>query len=193
MVTPTTTLVNGAPGASVSVHDRGFQYGDGAFETIAVYRGEPLLWDRHIVRLERGLARLGIASPATNVLRTEAERLCHGVARAVLKLVVTRGVGGRGYAAVATLDATRVLILNPWPDYPAAFTTEGVAVRLCSTILGRNPRLAGIKHMGRLEQVLARAELGAEHAEGLVCDADGDVIEATMSNVFAVIGGSLVT
>ena len=75
------TLIDGVPGESISVRDRGFQYGDGLFETLAVANGVPLLWGRHMQRMSRGAARLGISAPDVHLLRQEAEQLCRGVAR----------------------------------------------------------------------------------------------------------------
>lgn len=188
-----TALVNGAPVEQVSIRDRGFQYGDGVFETLAIANGAPLLWERHLARLHEGAARLGIAPPDAGLLRAEAERLCADKARAVLKIVVTRGVAGRGYAPAADTAPTRVLSVAPWPDYPARPAREGVAVRFCRTRLASQPLLAGIKHLNRLEQVLARAEWRDEYAEGLMLDDAEHVIEGTMSNVFLVTAGRLHT
>lgn len=186
-------LVNGVPGEQVSVRDRGFQYGDGVFETLAVARGAPLLWERHLARLKEGAARLGIAPPPEATLRAEAARLCVGKARAVLKIVVTRGVSGRGYAPMDEAAPTRVVRIAPWPDYPARNAQAGVALRFCRARLARQALLAGIKHLNRLEQVLARAEWRDEYAEGLMLDDADRVIEGTMSNVFVVKAGGLRT
>ncbi len=193
MSAETITLVNGEPAASVSTHDRGFQYGDGVFETIAVFRGKPLLWDRHMQRLARAAHRLAIVPPSLELLQTETSQLCVGAERAVLKIVLTRGIGGRGYAIHGVGTTTRVLYLSPWPDYPATFARDGVAVTVCETTLAHNRRLAGIKHLNRLEQVLARMEWRTEFAEGLMQDEDGNVIEGTMTNVFVVTDGMLRT
>jgi 4-amino-4-deoxychorismate lyase len=187
------TWVNGRPADGVSVRDRGLQYGDGVFETIAVCGGAPLLWDRHLTRMRRGAERLGIALPPEAVWRDEAERACHGAGRAVLKLLLTRGESGRGYSPAGAGPPTRVLRLLPWPDYPAAHARDGVRARFCETRLAANPRLAGIKHLNRLEQVLARAEWNGAWAEGLMQDEAGHVIAGTMSNVFAVEEGRLLT
>lgn len=188
-----TTLVNGEPGGAIDAHDRGFQYGDGIFETIAVWHETPLLWDRHLARLARGAERLGIAPPAATLWQADAERLCAGVERAVLKIFLTRGVGGRGYAPPSAIPPTRAAMMAPWPDHPLEHARDGVAVRICQTRLGRNPRLAGIKHLNRLEQVLGRGECGTGDAEGLMLDEDGNVIEGTQSNMFIVSGGRLRT
>ncbi len=193
MTTASTTLINGEPGERVSVHDRGFQYGDGLFETLAVVRGVPLLWERHLRRLLRDATRLGIAVPAdvTTTLRAEVDRLCQGAERAVLKIILTRGASGRGYAPPANAVPTRVVSLSPWTD--SRSRTQGANVKFCATTVTRNRMVAGIKHLNRLEQILARRELQTNYDEGLMQDEAGHVIEGTMSNVFIVSRGVLLT
>lgn len=186
-------LVNGVAAETVSVRDRGFQYGDGLFETIAVHRGAPLLWERHIQRLLAGALRLGMSPPEAALLRAEADQLCRGVERSVLKIILTRGTATRGYRPDASAATTRVLSLSPWPEYPPSWSAAGVVVRLCQTRLAAQPRLAGLKHLNRLEQVLARAEWGDDYAEGLMSDESGNVIEGTVTNVFLVEAGALHT
>jgi 4-amino-4-deoxychorismate lyase len=187
------TLVNGVPGESISVHDRGFQYGDGLFETMAVVKGAPLLWDRHMQRMSRGAARLGISVPDENLLRQEAEQVSRGAERGVLKIILTRGVSGRGYAPDKQAQPTRTVSLSPWPDYPVGEHTHGVAAQFCRTMISRNQATAGVKHLNRIEQVLARAELEQDCREGLMCDEFGRVIEGTMTNLFIVSRDSLFT
>jgi 4-amino-4-deoxychorismate lyase len=193
MKPPITALVNGEAQDRISIQDRGFQFGDGVFETLAVCAGKPLLWQRHLQRLLGGCARLRIEAPSERVLSREAEELCVGVRRAVLKLVVTRGSSERGYALSDGAPPTRVLALRPWPSYPEEAAQAGVAVCLCRTRISRNPQLAGIKHLNRLEQVLARAEWQKEFAEGLMFDERDHLIEGTASNVFVVSRGTLLT
>lgn len=187
-------LVNGHATEQISVHDRGLQYGDGVFETLAVRDGRPLLWERHMERLARGCERLAIPIPDRVQLRTEALSVCGETPRAVLKIIITRGSGARSYRVIQPLSATRILSLYPWPDAIDSCAAEGVAVRVCSTRLSDNIQLAGIKHLNRLEQVLARNEWdGAEIAEGLMLDRAGRVIEGTMSNLFIVQENELAT
>ena len=186
-------LVNGVLGDNVSVRDRGFQYGDGLFETMAVVKGTPLLWDRHIQRLFHGAARFGITAPPEGLLRNEAEQLSRGVERAVLKIILTRGVSGRGYAPDKEAQPTRTVSLLPWPDYPAKRRAHGVNAQFCRTMISRNKTMAGIKHLNRLEQVLACAELEPDHQEGLMCNEYGHVIAGTMTNLFIVSRDSLLT
>ncbi|MCK8516498.1 aminodeoxychorismate lyase [Methylonatrum kenyense] len=188
------SLINGEVGATLPAADRATQYGDAVFETIAVRQGRPLLWERHWWRLTDGLTRLKLPQPKQALLRAEAEQLCAGTSRGVLKVLLTAGVGGRGYRRPDAPNCQRILSLHPYPDYSADLWTEGVAVRCCQMQLARQPALAGLKHGNRLEQVLARAEwTSPEISEGLMCDTDGNLIEGTMSNVFAVRRGKLLT
>ena len=174
----------------MSADDRGLNYGDGLFETLAVRGGICEFWGRHMRRLRDGCARLRIPECAADVLAAESQELCRGVQRAVLKIVVTRGSGGRGYRPSAEASPTRILRLSEWPDYPRANEEQGVDIRLCALRLGGNPVLAGIKHLNRLEQVLARMEWNDPTiVEGLLMDDGGHIIEGTFSNVFAVQNG----
>lgn len=187
-------LINGHPTEQLSALDRGFQYGDGLFETLRVVNGQPQHWSRHMARLASGCERLGIATPDLECLRTEAESLCRTFVDGndiqgcgVLKITVTRGSGGRGYAFTGSLEPTRVVSISPAPIFPASHASQGVKLRLCKMHLGHNPRLAGIKHLNRLEQVLARAEWDdPDIAEGVLLDHQNHVIEGTMSNLFCV-------
>lgn len=187
-------LVNGKPADCVSSLDRGLLYGDGVFETIAVREGEQHFWARHMQRLAAGCHRLGLPVPDGSLLRDEAAALLTGHDQCILKIIVTRGTGGRGYQTPGNAQPTRILQRHPWPALPQACATNGVRVRLCSTRLGSNPLLAGIKHLNRLEQVLARQEWDdPDIHEGLLCDTEDCVIEGTMSNLFVVKGSALVT
>ena len=190
----TRVLVNGEPGETISVADRGLAYGDGVFETLLLDAGQPVWWDAHLARLQRGCDALGIRCPEPRLLREEVARLAHDAARGVLKLTLTRGVSTRGYAAPAELSPTRIVSLAPWPGIAPASVQQGVEVRWCRTTLARQPLLAGLKHLNRLEQVLARREWDdAAIAEGLVCDTEGRVISATAANLFLVRDGRLST
>jgi 4-amino-4-deoxychorismate lyase len=188
------TLIDGVPADTIGVADRGLHYGDGLFETIAVVNGEPCLWGRHLGRLRDGCDRLSIPPPPERQLAEEAQRLTRGVDRAVLKLILTRGEGGRGYRPPESPRPRRILRLSPWPAYPVTWQSTGVRVRYCQTRLGDQPLLAGLKHLNRLEQVLARAEWSdPDVAEGLMLDLDGRVVEGTQTNLFALLGGRLLT
>lgn len=186
-------LVNGRPGDAVSALDRGLAYGDGLFETLRVRAGRAAHWERHWARLARGCERLHLPLPSRAGLETEMASLLDGVERGVLRIQLTRGVGGRGYRPPTEARPTRILSVHPAPEYPAEYAGEGVSLRVCRTRLGLNPQLAGIKHLNRLEQVLARAEWADEVQEGLMLDARGRVVEGTMSNLFLLHDGGLLT
>lgn len=188
------TLINGRTQDNLPATDRGLHFGDGVFETIAVDAGRALCLERHLARLAAGCSRLGIPAPERATLEEECARACLGVRRGVLKLMLTRGTGGRGYAVEEGAPTTRIVACYPWPPYTADSRREGVAVRICQTRLGRNPRLAGIKHLNRLEQVLARNEHDPDRRdEGLMLDDTEHVIEGIMSNVFVYRHGRLCT
>jgi len=185
-------LINGERKKTIEVTDRGFQYGDGLFETIEVCNGQAVFLDRHLDRLKLGCDRLHIPFPNRDVLCFEAASLiqqsgCQYSNKAVLKLIVTRGSGGRGYCPPDLLQPTRVFSLHPFPDYSSAYQEQGVIARFCDTRLGLNPALAGIKHLNRLEQIMARSEWhDPAIEEGIMLDGNEHVIEGTRTNLFYV-------
>jgi 4-amino-4-deoxychorismate lyase len=186
-----TVLVDGVPAAAVNALDRGLAYGDGLFRTIRIEGGRPLFWERHIVQLDEGCRRLGIPAVDPATLAAEGALLFAGGSDGVLKIVVTRGVGGRGYRPPETPAPTRVLARFPMPP---PLMADGVRVRLCATRVAIQPATAGIKTLNRLDQVLARAEWSdAGIFEGLMRDTEGFVVGGTMSNLFLVHGHRLLT
>lgn len=185
-------LVNGNVTDSVLAMDRGLAYGDGLFETIAVRESAALLWELHWRRLQSGCDQLKIDCPEQSLILQEIQQLLEYAEiqqgqRYVVKIIITRGAGGRGYRPDPSLVATRILMLNNWPEYPEDYFTNGVDCRVCDTRMSPQPALAGIKHLNRLEHVLARMEWTESHiAEGIMLDMQGNVIEGTMSNIFFV-------
>ena len=187
-------LINGELKTSIEVSDRGFQYGDGLFETIPVINGQPVFLDRHLSRLKTGCHRLHIPFAETALLISEAKKLCREAGNAILKIIITRGSGGRGYRQPDEIKTTRVLSLHPFPEHPTHFKEQGVIVRFCDTRLGLNPALAGIKHLNRLEQIMARTEWNnPDIQEGIMLDINEHVIEGTMTNLFYVKNNILYT
>jgi 4-amino-4-deoxychorismate lyase len=188
------SLVNGECKEHIEIVDRGFQYGDGLFETIEVKKGQPVFLDRHLERLNAGCNRLHIPFPNIEFLTFEARELCKPSSAAVLKLIITRGSGGRGYRQPDIIQPTRVLSLHPFPDYPITYKEQGITARFCDTRLGLNPALAGLKHLNRLEQILARAEWNNPAIqEGIMMDMNDYVIECTMTNLFYIKNDTLYT
>ena len=187
-------LINGKAAEGIASTDRGLLYGDGLFETIAVLDGAMCSWPRHLSRLQAGCQRLGLPLVDHKILESECQSVAAGAGKAVLKILVTRGSGGRGYRVPEEVVATRIVQLHEWPAFVPACAEHGVAVRVCKLRLGQNPLLAGIKHLNRLEQVLARQEWDDPAVmEGLLLDTDDQLVEGTMSNLFLIREGVLVT
>jgi 4-amino-4-deoxychorismate lyase len=179
-------LINGAlvadAGHAVAVDDRGLNYGDGLFETAFLRDGAVRFLDAHLTRLQQGCMRLGIAYPG-EALVADIRALASRARTAVLKIVITRGAGARGYRPVADAPVNRILSLHPAP----AGNDDPLVVRWCQLRLSRNPALAGLKHLNRLEQVLAQCEWSDEAiGEALMLDTEGELVSATASNVFIV-------
>ena len=186
-------LVNGTISDTVSALDRGLMYGDGVFRTLRIHDGLPFQWEPHYQKLSKDCERLAISCPDEATLTAELQQIGTVEADCVAKIVVTRGPSLRGYA-VAAGPVTRVVMSSPLPSYPKGFQDEGVRVRLCNMHLADQPRLAGIKHLNRLENVLARMEWNdPDIPEGLMLDGHGRVIEGVMTNLFARIGDVLYT
>lgn len=185
--------VDGQPQENLGLGNRGLAYGDGVFETLRVTAGQPRLLGRHLQRLASASQRLALPLDLAQA-EDEIARYARSMGEGVLKLIVTRGDGPRGYGIDASVPAVRILQASPLPAYPASHAEQGVALFACNTRLALQPALAGLKHLNRLEQVLARAEWqGAAFAEGLMRDSDGRVIEGVFSNLFLFLGGVLCT
>ncbi len=174
--------------------DRGLQYGDGVFETMRVRRGAVRLLDYHLERLRDACRRLAIVAPHPQRLRNELVRVAARRPEAVLKLIVTRGVGARGYRPSGRERCTRVISLHPLLRQATGTADAPVRVRMCAMRLGVNETLAGLKTLNRLESVLARAEWNdARVWEGLMRDTEDNIVCGTMSNIFVRRGSSLLT
>ena len=175
---------------AVPADDRGLAYGDGLFETLRVHRGEVPWWREHWSRLSLGAKRLGIPLPDEARVREEAAALFIDGGDGVLKLLLTRGAGERGYTPPTNLVPTWIVSRHAVPEK----SSRGLRLHVCETRLASQPALAGIKHCNRLEQVLARGEAERTGAdEGLMLDSAGNAIGATAANLFAFIDGRWVT
>ncbi|MEQ1661372.1 MAG: aminodeoxychorismate lyase [Thiobacillus sp.] len=186
-------LVNGQLNGTLDVRDRGLAYGDGVFRTLRTEAGKPLWWRDHLTKLGSDCAALGLPCPDADVLYHEVCELAEATA-GVVKIVITRGAGARGYAPPDAQPATRLVLSSPLPDYAQTAAPNTIRARWCALRLSRQPRLAGVKHLNRLENVLARAEWRDPAVfEGLLCDDTGAVIGGTMSNLLCIIAGELHT
>lgn len=187
-------LVNGVecvnPAQAVSVADRGLNYGDGLFETLLLKQGRVRFLDAHLARLSLGCRRLGIEFPGEARLRSEIAHVCAAAESGIVKIVATRGSGSRGYRPQQGGASTRIVSLHA----PPPVTSVTIRARWCDMRMSRNPLLAGIKHLNRLEQVLAQGEWNdAAIDEGFMLDSEGELVSATASNVFIVRGHEIAT
>jgi 4-amino-4-deoxychorismate lyase len=187
-------LVNGAPKGEVSAMDRGLAYGDGVFRTFRARRGRPLHWARQFAKLARDCAALGISPPAAETLERDVVTACAGEADCAIKIIVTRGAARRGYAYAPGAVPTCIVLGEALGDRAAVHAESGVSVRLCALRLSHQAALAGVKHLNRLENVIARAEWSDPAiAEGILLDLEGQVVGGTMTNVFVVRSGIVMT
>jgi len=186
-------LVNGQPGETVDALDRGLAYGDGVFRTLRTQAGQPLWWRDHYAKLAADCAALSLVCPDEAGLRAEVCRVAMA-GEGVAKIVLTRGAGARGYAPPQDQACTRIVLSAPLPPHAQANSPTDIMARWCALRLARQPRLAGIKHLNRLENVLARAEWDdPDIFEGLLCDDSGAVIGGVMSNLMIAKAGELFT
>lgn len=193
------SLINGSFDQTISAFDRGFAYGDGVFRTMQIQGGLPLNWPFHYQKLVADCAAIGIVCPSAELLMSDLQQLFpvhefDETETMVAKIIITRGESERGYAPPAVTIPTRVVIKSAMPQYPVSYGTEGVQLYPCETRLAIQPMLAGIKHLNRLENVLARMEWHEDTIfDGLLRDTQDNVIECTMSNIFARFGNHLYT
>jgi len=175
--------------------DRGLHYGDGLFETIACIEGKLQFWDEHIERMRSGAERLKMDAMVIDKFQLDVSSLLekHNINNCVIKLILTRGQSERGYRSPSLQQLTRIVLLSDLPQYPEEHVTQGIKACFCQHPVSKNSALAGIKHLNRLDNVLARNEWRDEYQEGIMLDDSGNVIEGTMSNVFAVKNNQLFT
>jgi len=187
-------LVNGEISTLVPAFNRGLNYGDGIFETLVVQSGRPRRWQGHMDRLGIGCERLGIPVPPQSILLREVQTVSAGLLNAVVKIVITRGGQHRSYMPPEHEKCVRIVSAHPFPDGIAELARLGVTARICDIRLAIQPALGGMKHLNRLEQVLASAELRDTDAqEGILLDREDHVVSAISANIFLVVEDRLLT
>lgn len=186
-------LVNGSAAEHVSVEDRGLLYGDGLFETILCERGQPVLFAEHMQRLQSGCEKLNICKPSIENIQSELAQVAQQ-SDCIVKVIITRGVRARGYQYdPSDASSTRIVYRSELPNIPSHNYTSGIKLCLCKTKLPDNAKLAGVKHLNRLDQVIARSEWGRKFEEGIMLDSRENVVEGTMSNIFVEKGSKWLT
>ena len=175
--------VDGAAEETLWARDRGLLFGDGLFETMLVSEQRLPLWLWHKRRLESSALRLALPLDMERI-EHQLERHLQVLSDGILRLTVTRGVGGPGYACS---ESPRPKIITSWRPRPA-YSLHPLRVTLLQQRIGSSSLLGGLKHLNRLEQVLLQRELSQQHEfdEALVQNEQGQVIEGIASNVFLV-------
>jgi 4-amino-4-deoxychorismate lyase len=192
-------LINGSFNQVISPFDRGFSYGDGVFRTIKMVGGLPECWPQHYQKLVADCAAINIVCPSAELLMSDLSQLFLADAEnvdlhAVAKIIITRGEGNRGYTPPPITAPMRVVTKSAMPIYPEERFEQGVNLTVCETRLAAQPKLAGVKTLNRLENVLARMEWASvEFADGIMLDMQDNVIECTAANIFARFGDTLIT
>ena len=177
-------LVNGLATDQVLACDRGLLYGDGVFRTLVMRDGRVNSWKRHYAKLDSDCSALEISCPDEEFFLRDFSPNPPPQREGVLRITVTRGESARGYAIRENNPVTRIVSLSGLPHFGNSMLADGVHARWCKIRLGLQPRLAGIKHLNRLENVLARLEWkDTSIFEGLICDERGYVIEGVSSNI----------
>ncbi|QKI88927.1 aminodeoxychorismate lyase [Thiomicrorhabdus xiamenensis] len=181
--------INGEENDRISAYDRGLSYGDGFFSTMLVQSGQLMNWSSHYQRIEESCRRLGFAalSEARCLEELSATFACLSQEQKqqalVAKIIFTRGEGGRGYQPPPTMHGSLII---QWSPAPTA-DTAALQLHLCQTSAGSNRSLAGMKHLNRLENVLARHELMRnDWQEGVMCTDSGEVVSATQANLYLI-------
>ena len=190
----TTYLINGNSNHTITPLDRGFAYGDGVFRTLVMRNGQPENWPLHYQKLVADCAAINIVCPSAAIIMSDLYQLFIPSDTAVAKIIITRGEGERGYATPAITAPMRVVLKTAMPNYPKNYAVLGVNLHVCKTQLAAQPLLAGVKHLNRLENVLARMEWNDPTiADGIMLDHRDNVIECTAANIFARFNNTLIT
>ena len=196
---PVNSLINGIASDYLNINDRSIHYGDGLFETILCDNNKLYYWPQHFQRLQASAQQLKITCPQEQVLLDDIAELLDGNkpgSTSTIKIIVSRGTGERGYKFSKNTTANRVVLLSDLePDHSSLLSHQLLSGELliCKQQVSINENLAGLKHLNRLENVMARSEWDASYIDGLMLNANRHVIEGTMSNLFAVRDGQLFT
>ncbi|MGF1690631.1 aminodeoxychorismate lyase [Photobacterium kagoshimensis] len=180
------TRINGSDVEHIAVTDRAIQYGDGCFSTILVESGRPKLWPLHQARFVKTLAALFIPEPDWRAVLLQVETFAADfVDKGVVKVLISRGSGGRGYSLTGCQSPSVVISHFPFPAHYHEWQHAGIQLGVCEQVLGLSPMLAGFKHLNRLEQVLLKQEIESHQwLDAVVCDVQGHVVETSASNIF---------
>jgi len=188
------TWVNGQRCSTIAVNDRGLSYGDGLFTTILVANGQCCLLEKHLSRLQQGIKLLAIAQIDFNQLIGQLVSLGEQLEQGLIKVIITRGAGVRGYSSVGCDSPSVIVSTGDLPANYRQLRVKGICVGVSTVALGLNPVTAGLKHLNRIEQVLVRQQIDQHNwQDAIVLDCQGFIVESNLANLFWVDQGILYT
>ena len=178
-------IVNGRQQQHITIADRAFQYGDGCFTTMAYRNGHLEFFDAHIERLKFACKTLHIDFDKWSELESCIVDPLQSNTEYVVKVMITRGEGGRGYSPEGALNPNFIISHHSIPSHYTLWQTKGITLTISPITLANQPLLAGIKHLNRLEQVLVKHALAqTKYDDAVVCDTQQQIIETSVANLF---------
>jgi 4-amino-4-deoxychorismate lyase len=178
------TLVNGKPSNQLDISDRAIAYGDGCFTTIAKVAGTIQLLDCHIERLKNGCLALDIRFDDWNSLEQQILEISAPIKNTVIKVIISRGVGGRGYSTLGAEHPNSILSLHDLPTHYDRWQDQGIRLGLSEVKLAKQELWQGTKTLNRLEQILVKQNSNDAVDDELICDTDDMIIETSAANIF---------
>jgi branched-chain amino acid aminotransferase len=188
--------------AVISVFDHGFLYGEGVYETLRTYNGQPFLFDRHMRRMRKSAGMVALDVPLTDAQidsrfreTMQAAGLGETGREAYIRILITRGVGELTYDLAACPSPSIVIIVKPNVEPPLAAFEQGVKASLVPIVRNHpgsvNPL---IKSNNLLNNALAMQEAFRRGGfEGIMRNYKGELAECTQSNLFIVKHGAALT
>ena len=186
-------LINGDFFKTINPFDRGLSYGDGVFRTFLVKNGCPINWGMHYKKLKKDAGIFKINIPTEKELLFDIKKLFSLDKAYVCKIIITRGTSNQGYQYKKNIKSTRIVLKINYKKINKVFYLNGVRLQVCETKVSHNEMYAGAKHLNRMDNILAKAELSNSVFDGIMLDKDGLINECVSSNIFARYGKFIVS
>ena len=186
-------LINGNPSESINPFDRGLSFGDGVFRTFLVKSRCPINWDMHYEKIKVDAKILKIKVPEKKDLLCDIKKLFNEDKTYVCKIIITRGISDQGYQFNKNIKSTRIILRINYKKINRAFFLNGVRLMVCKTRTTHSDIYGGVKHLNRIENVVAKAELDPSVFDGVMLDRNGYINECVSSNIFARYGNVIIS
>ena len=186
-------LINGNSSEIINPFDRGLSYGDGIFRTFLVKNGCPINWGMHYKKLKVDAEIFKINVPTQRKLLLDIKKLFNTDKAYICKIIITRGTSNQGYQYKQNIKSTRIVLKINYKKINKVFYLNGVRLQVCNTRVSHNEIYAGAKHLNRMDNILAKAELSNSVFDGVMLDKDDLINECVSSNIFARYGKSIIS